>query len=86
MLNFPHVKEFGSKISRGDVLLLHFLMCEQVYKTLKRLPEEGSHFVQHFVSTSILLFCFVTQCNSGTFWFEIYCRIPFMLLSGFKFL
>ena len=51
MFNFPHVKEFGSKISRGGVLLLHFLMCEQVYKTLKRSPEEGSLFVQHFVST-----------------------------------
>ena len=33
MLNYPDVKEFGSKISRGDVLLLHFLVCEQIYKT-----------------------------------------------------
>ena len=38
VLNPPQVKEFGSKISRGDALLLHFLECKQVYKML----EQGS--------------------------------------------
>ena len=42
MLNYPHVKEFGSRISRGDVLLLHFVVCERIYRTSKRLLEEGS--------------------------------------------
>ena len=37
MLNYPHVKEFGYKISRGQALLLHFLVCEQIYKTTRLL-------------------------------------------------
>ena len=44
MLNSPHVKEFGSKISRGQALLLHFLVCELIYKISSRLliMKEGS--------------------------------------------
>ena len=38
LLNLPQVKEFGSKFSRGDALLRHFLECKQVYKML----EQGS--------------------------------------------
>lgn len=38
VLNLPQVKEFGSKVSRGDALLRHFLECKQVYKML----EQGS--------------------------------------------
>lgn len=38
VLNLPQVKEFASKVSRGDALLRHFLECEQVYKML----EQGS--------------------------------------------
>ena len=40
MLNFPHVKKLGSKISSRDVLLVHFMVCERIYKTSKSLLEE----------------------------------------------
>lgn len=47
--------------------VLHFFVCEQIYKTSKRLLKEGSHWFLNFVSTLILLFYFVTQCNRDIF-------------------
>ena len=47
VLNLPQEKEFGSKVSRGDALLRHFLECKQVYKMLEQLVTMSSIFREY---------------------------------------
>ena len=53
VLNLPQVKEYGSKISRGDALLLHFLECKQVCKM--RAKVTVSSIFREYIDSNFLL-------------------------------
>ena len=50
---FVEVKEYGSKISRGDALLLHFLECKQVCKM--RAKVTVSSIFREYIDSNFLL-------------------------------